>query len=75
MILRILLVSADSLLLYSFCSIFIAIPKYTSRNKVNTKLKECGLTSPLIDETDDKGLLSLILEPSEYVGPTFISAC
>lgn len=48
---------------------FVAIPKYTSRNEVNTKLKECGLTAPLIDETDDKGLLSLVLEPLEYVGP------
>jgi hypothetical protein len=48
---------------------FVAIPKYTSRNEVNTKLKECGLVSPLIDETDDKGLLSLVLEPLEYVGP------
>jgi hypothetical protein len=48
---------------------FVAIPKYTSRNEVNTKLKEYGLVTPLIDEIDDKGLLSLVLEPLEYVGP------
>jgi hypothetical protein len=48
---------------------FVAIPKYTSRNEVGMKLKEYGLTTPLIDEIDDKGLLSFVLEPLEYIGP------
>ena len=48
---------------------FIAIPKYTSRNEVNIKLKETGFQNTLLDEVDDKGLLSMVLRTQEYAGP------
>jgi hypothetical protein len=48
---------------------FVAVPKYTSRNELNYKLKESGLSIPLLEEIDDKGLLSMVLKPLEFVGP------
>jgi hypothetical protein len=33
------------------------------------KLKEFGLSIPLLEEIDDKGLLTMVLEPLEFVGP------
>ena len=52
---------------------FVAVPKYTSRNELNYKLKESGLSISLLEEIDDKGLLSMVLQPLEFVGPLLLT--
>lgn len=42
--------------------IFVALPKYTTKKELSTKILEIG-------DYEDRGLLSFILESGEYVGP------
>lgn len=49
---------------------YVALPKYTDRREAITLLQEDrGMTDPILGRMDDKGLLTVILNPQEYVGP------
>jgi hypothetical protein len=48
---------------------YVGCPKYTSRNEVLKMLGERYPTSPIPNEIDDKGVLSLALEAGEVIEP------
>lgn len=48
---------------------FVGVPKYTSRTEIIRKLKNSNLNIPYLDRCDDKGLLSVVLNPGDVVGP------
>jgi len=52
---------------------YVGIPKYTTRNEVLKILKDGGMSSPALETSDDKGLLSLALKPGDVVGPVRLS--
>ncbi|MCW4044887.1 MAG: DNA double-strand break repair nuclease NurA [Candidatus Bathyarchaeota archaeon] len=48
---------------------FVGVPKYTSRTEIISELLKGDLNMPILSQCDDKGLLSIILEPGDVVGP------
>lgn len=49
--------------------IYVALPKYTERREVIKILRERGISDPVLDKVDDKGLLTIVLRSQEFVGP------
>jgi len=49
--------------------IFVAIPKYTERREIITKLEDKGMNYPFLIGQDDKAFLTMVLHPQEFVGP------
>jgi len=48
--------------------LFVGVPKYTSRTEIIEELKKKN-NLPILSNCDDKGLLSIVLEPGDIVGP------
>lgn len=49
--------------------IFVALPKYTERKEVISLLQTEGLTDPILERIDDRGLLTICLKSQEFIGP------
>jgi hypothetical protein len=52
---------------------YVGVPKYTTRNEILSLLMDRGFSLPIMEKIDDKGLLSIALEPGDVVGPISLS--